>query len=194
MVIIMKTTDWKYDFTSLPYWDNHSQLYVFDEYLEIPQTDILCCVYSISEVSMCNYLGFLAILKNKRNPELILNITDNINFLNQISVNANGNLIFLQSNLYDKSSKKSERPLIIIDVEKNRFSFFKTNNFNPCYKVIELNEDTFGIKADDYQKKYDERLEALSRKKIKIRHLQWYDFTEFSTLPQKIFCKKKSDF
>lgn len=186
----MKTTDWKYDFTSLPHWDNHSQPYVFDEYLEIPKTDILCCVYSIAEVTMCNYLGFLAILKNKRNPELILNITGNMHFLNQISVNAKGNLIFLQSSLYDKSSKRSERPLIIIDVEKNMFAYYKTNNYNPCYTVVELNEDTFGIKADDYQKKYDKRLKSWSRKKIKIRHLQWYAFTEFSTLPQKIFRTK----
>lgn len=190
----MKTTDWKYEFTSLPHWENHSLPYVFDEYLEIPQTDILCCVYSIAEVTMCNYLGFLAILKNKQNPELILNITDNILFLNQISVNAKGNLIFLQSDLYDKSSKRSERPLIIIDVEKNMFSYYKTNNYNPCYTVVELNEDTFGIKADDYQIKHDKRLKVLSRKKIKIRHLQWYAFTEFSTLPQKIFRKKCETF
>ena len=48
--------------------------HVYDEYFEIPQSDTLCCIYSIAEVSMCNYLGFLAILKNKEKPLLQVKI------------------------------------------------------------------------------------------------------------------------
>ena len=67
----MKTTDWEYDFASLPRWDNRERIpYVYDEYYALPQSDTLCCLYSICEASMLNYLGFLAILKNKENPEL----------------------------------------------------------------------------------------------------------------------------
>ena len=63
----MKTTDWNYDFHSLPHWDNREKLhYVCDEYYEIPQSDTLCCLYSICEAGMLDYLGFLAILKNKK--------------------------------------------------------------------------------------------------------------------------------
>ena len=186
---MMKTTDWNYDFSSLPHWDCHSLPYVFDEYLEIPQTDLLCCVYSIPEVSMGNYLGFLAILKNKQKPELLLNVTDRIHFLPQISVNEKGNLIFLQSSLIDQSTGRIERPLIILDIEKSLFACYKTNNVNPCYQVVAIKEDTFGIRADEFQKKHDRQLNALSRKKINIRRLRWYAFSEFSTLPRKRFQK-----
>lgn len=61
----MKTTGWKYDFTSLPHWENREKdPLIYDEFFEIPQSDILCCLYSITEVSMLNYQGFLAILRN----------------------------------------------------------------------------------------------------------------------------------
>ena len=187
----MKTTDWPYDFASLPYWENRFHIpYVYDEYLEIRQTDTLCCVYSIAEVTMGTYLGFLAVLKNKQSPELILNITNGIHFLGSISANSKGDLLFLQGDLYHKKSNTIVRPVVIIDVVKNVFAFFETDNINPCYRVIELDENTFGFKADEKQCQSDQRLAALSRKTMNLKQLQWYDYTEFHMLPQKIFSKK----
>lgn len=80
----MNTTDWKYDFASLPRWDTREKFpFVDDEFFELPQSNTLCCLYSIVEASMLNYVGFLAILKNKDNPELILNLAEEFVFLCQ---------------------------------------------------------------------------------------------------------------
>lgn len=102
---VMRTTDWKFDFSALPNWSNRDSIaYVYDKFLEIPQNDVLCCIYSIAEVSMCTYLGFLAILKNKEKPSLFFNVAHGFNFLPCIDTNAKGNLIFLRPYLYDKKA------------------------------------------------------------------------------------------
>lgn len=55
----MTATDWKFDFESLPRWDNRERIpFVYDAFFDIPQNDALCCIYSIVEVSMCNPEGF----------------------------------------------------------------------------------------------------------------------------------------
>ena len=113
----MLTTDWKFDFTTLPGWDNRERIpYIYDAYYYVPDSDVLCCIYSITEVSMGNNVGFLAILKDKSNPTLILNISESFNFCNNFSASRNGRFLFLQPSVYDKSSRSLHRPVLIIDV------------------------------------------------------------------------------
>lgn len=183
----MRDTDWKFDFTKLPHWENRNSIpYVYDEFFEISQSDMLCCIYSIAEVSMENYLGFLAIIKNKEKPSLFLNIAENFNFCNNFSVSEEGSLIFLQPSIYYKETNTVKRPILIIDVEKNLFSYVNTDNCNTCYKVEEINKKVFRINPDAYQKKYDKRLNALSKKKIRIDRLKWYNLIELNSLQQLI--------
>lgn len=182
----MKTTDWKFDFGSLPRWENHSLPYTYDEFYEIPQADALVCIYAIREVSMLNYLGFLAILKNKQNPRLVLNITDTMQFTGNFSVNGDGDRIFLQASMYRKETNTVTRPILIIDVKKSLFSFFKTENTNTCYRVVELRENVFGIDGDARQMKYDKRLKELSGQTIRADSLQWYDFAGIGSLPEML--------
>lgn len=183
----MRETDWKFDFSTLPHWENRNSVpYVYDEFLELPQSDTLCCIYSVAEVSMGNYLGFLAIIKNKKNPSLFLNIAKRFNFSDNISANSKGSLIFLQPSIYYKETNSVKRPILIIDIEKECFSYLDTDNCNPCYKVAEKNENVFAIVADGYQKKYDKRLNALSKKKIRINRLIWHELAELDSLPEQI--------
>ena len=126
---------------------------------------------------MCNYEGFLAIIKNKEKPELFLNVSENMTFCDNISVSPKGNLIFLQPNI--KKNNSIKRPILIIDTEKSAFAYFDTNNVNCCYKIIQIHESVYKVEADAYQKKSDKRLRALSRKKIRINRLKWRNLTEF---------------
>lgn len=184
----MKITDWKFDFSSLPRWDNRNSIPdVYDEFFDIPQSDTLCCIYSIAEVSMCNYLGFLVIIKSKEKPELFLNITEGISFCPNISVNLDGNLIFLQPNIYNKNTNTIKRPILIIDIPEHVFSYIATDNINTCYEVVELNKNVFRIEADARQKKSDKCLNALCKKKIRRSRLTWHDLSELNSLPEMLF-------
>ncbi len=205
----MKTTDWKFDFSSLPHWDIHdSEPWVYDEFFEIPQSDTLCCIYSIIEATMCNYIGFLAILKNKDDPKLFLNVAGGMNFSNNFSVNNKGNLIFLQPHIYNKATNTVKCPILVIDIEKSVFSYLDIENYNPNYKVVELGDGVFGIAADElqkkrdklrsilsvlgisgdkYQKKYYERLRSFSKQKIDTKSLDWYKLDDIGLLPKMIF-------
>ena len=183
----MKTTDWEYDFASLPRWDNRERIpYVYDEYYALPQSDTLCCLYSICEASMLNYLGFLAILKNKENPELVLNIAEAFPFCVNFSASDDGNLLFLQPSIYDRDRNRCARPVLILDIQKNRFSYIKTANYCPEYKVVQKKANVFVIEADAYQRKHIKQLAALHGKKIRTRWLRWYAMNKLPALPQMI--------
>ncbi len=183
----MNTTDWKFDFSSLPHWENrqHSP-FISDEFHEIPQSDMLCCIYSISEVTMCNPLGFLAILKNKEKPELYLSAADRLVFCNNFSVSQRGDLVFLQPSIYKGEANRIKRPILIIDVCKNAFSYIDTDNINPCYKVAEINHAVFKIIPDEVQAKSNKQLRKLARKTIRIKRLKWRDLSELESLPDLI--------
>lgn len=183
----MKTTHWKYDFASLPRWDNREKMqWVYDEYFEIPQSDTLCCLYAITEVSMLNDQGFLAILRKKENPELVLNIAEGFTFCINFSVSANGNFIFLQPSIYDRNTNRCIRPILILDIQNNRFSYLRTANYCPAYKVIQKKAHVFEIEADERQRKEIQQLAALHGKKIRTRWLRWYGMEKLSALPQMI--------
>ena len=182
----LTVTDWNYDFSSLPLWDNRKKLWgVFDQFFEIPQSDTLCCLYSIYEASMCSYLGFLAVLRNKEAPQLVL--SSKINFCVNFSVNSEGNLIFLQPYLYDRATNQSKCPILILDIEKNRFSYVRTDNRCPGYKVVEQKKSVFIIEADEYQRRHNKELKALHGKKIRTSWLKWNDMRKLDFLRDLIF-------
>ena len=183
----MKTTDWNYDFTSLPHWDDREKMpWVYDEYLEIPQSDTLCCLYSITEVSMMNYQGFLAILRNKENPKLILNVAEGFTFCVNFLVSADGNLIFLQPSIYDRDTNRCIRPVLILDIRNHRFSYLKTNNYCPAYQVMQKKAHVFVIEADEQQRKGIKQLAALHGRKIRTRWLRWHGMDKLPMLPRMI--------
>ncbi len=183
----MKTTDWKYDFSSLPRWDNRDKFsYVYDDFVEIPQSDALCCIYSINEASMCNYIGFLAILKNKNAPELFLNVSEHFCFCDNISVSKKGDLIFLQPSIYSETKNAVKRPILIINIWKGVFSFIKTDNCDPGYKVVEAGDNIYTVEPLLSQS-LDKRLAALSRKRIRPDRLKWRRLDEINSLPTLVF-------
>jgi len=183
----MRTTDWKYDFPSLPRWDNRERIpFVYDEYFELPQSDTLCCLYSVCEASMLDYLGFLAILRNKENPQMVLNISDAFAFCVNFSASDDGNLIFLQPSIYDRLSNRFLRPVLILDIQNNRFSYIKTANYCPLYKVIQKKANLFVIEADERDRKNNRQLAALHGRKIRTRWLKWYAMDLLPVLPRMI--------
>lgn len=103
-MVTMRTTDWKFDFSSLPYWNNRETLWdAYDEFYEIASSNLLCCLYSIAEVRMLDYRGFLAILRNKNDPELILNISE-YTFTQTFFTDKEEKLIFLQFCLHNQKT------------------------------------------------------------------------------------------
>ena len=186
MDVQMEPTGWEFDFTTLPQWDNRESLSgVFDRFFEIPQSDMLCCIYSIYEVAMGNCLGFLAVLKKKDKPELVLQ--SRVNFCINFSASSDGDLIFLQPYLCDRANNRSQCPVLILDLKKNCFSFLRTANRCPSYRVIQKKKSVFVIEADEYQRKNNKSLKALHGKKIRTKWLKWYDMDRLDNLRDMLF-------
>ena len=188
-----KTTDWQFDFSTLPRWNNRNIVpFVYDKFHHLPKSDTLCCIYSIAEVGMGRYQGFLAILKNKEHPELLLNFADNMCFCDNFSASKNENIVFLQIVFYDKAKESMRGAILILDIAHQKFAHYDSDNCNPSYKIVELNDHLFGIEADEKQKENDERLNALSKQKIDLHTLKWYDFSKLNSLPEKVIKKKRT--
>lgn len=95
-------------------------------------------------------------------------------------------LLFLQPSLYYKELNASFRPILIIDVIDDKFTFVPTNNANTTHKIIEVDKSSFKIDADEFQKKYDERLAALCKQSIRTDELTWHDFSEIKSLSEML--------
>lgn len=164
----MQTCDWKFDFSSLPRWENRDLIpFVHDEFVEIAQSDALCAVYSVAEGRMMDWWGFLAILKNKENPALLLNVTD-VLFREWIFVNKGGNLIFLQTNV--------QNSVLIVDVERELFARFDVRDREskrPYRKIVEERGNVFRLDPDG------KRRPLFGERKIRVNRLKWHAFSEF---------------
>ena len=183
----MRTTDWNFEFSKLPGWDRrYSVPYVYDDFTEIPQTDVLCCIYSVAEVSMCNYTGFLAIIKYKKAPVLYLNVAERFGFCDNVSVSPEGNMVFLQPSIYCKKTWQIKRPVLIIDISRDVFAYVVTHNTNPCYKIVRAKENLYMAESDEHQKKSDKGLRTLCGKKIRTDRLKWHDLRELGSLPEML--------
>lgn len=184
-VIVMNTTDWQFDFSSLPYWDNRNSLDCEDAFYALPKTDTLCCIYSIAEVPMGDCKGFLAILRGKNDPILLTNPTYKMNFSKNFSASTDESLIFLQPCLYCERHGRV-RPILVIDLKKNRFAYIRTKNTNPCYKIIPLSDHVFTVEAYSSQRN-DKRLMSLHGRKIRTKWLRWHDLSKLNNLHDMLF-------
>jgi len=184
----MKTTDWPFDFSILPYRQRRASIpYVYDHFVEIPQSDALCCIYSIVEESMGNYLGLLAILKHKASPTLYLNHVEHTGFRDNVFVNTKGTLIFLQACLYNPQKKRQKRPILIIDLADDSFSYLDTDNLNPSYRIVELDEHTFGIEGAPSQLAASEEFRQFCSTVIRPDKLRHYRLSKISKLYKLLF-------
>lgn len=176
----MTVIGWNFDFSVLPKYDVRKRIpFVYDSFIEISESDALCGIYSIAEVSMFNYIGWLVLLKNKQEPRVVLNVTKDINFTDNFSRSKDGRYIFLQASFWDHVKNELNRPIVIIDILKEQFSVLKTDNLSTPYKIVEIKKDIFRATADEELKKLDKRLRRLTRRKIRLKSLQWHDISEF---------------
>lgn len=181
----MNTTDWHFNFSSLQRWKNRETLHdIYDRFYEIPQNDALCCLYSITEARMGDYNGFLAILKNKEAPSVLVDIGSGMNFCDNFAVSDDGNLIFLMPHIYDPRYWIIS-PILVIDLKANRFSYILTDNINPCYRIVQKSEGLFEVEAFESQRS-DARLMTIHGMKIRPDQLPWYPLRDLSSLPEMV--------
>ena len=182
----MESTDWKFDFSSLPLWDLREKFWdVHDRFFELPQSDTLCCIYSIYEVTMCNNLGRMAILQNEQNPQLVAQCS--YPFRVNFSAGDDGNVIFLSLQMYDRVTNRSKYPILILDLPNRRFSYMMTQSSCPGFKVVQIKPRLFKIEADERARRNDKALQALHGKKIHLTWRRWYDFRKLNTFHELIF-------
>jgi len=169
---------WKYEYSKLPYWENRDKTpWIYDKLYENPNRNNAVLIYSIAEVGMGKYFGFLAVFDNKQRPQLILNTTA-FNVLPRMPMfSTNGNLCFLLASFYEKNKNLSACPFLILNFELQAFDCFKvTDGFN--YSIDEKNKAEFML----IQQYHNDRLESFDRQIIRIDQCNWRPFSELHAL------------
>ena len=176
----MKLDNWEYDFGSLPHWDDRNSYphMYYDLLYENPRLDMAFVVYSIIEYRMGAYVGFLAILKNRKSPELVLQTREGVFGNSEIVFSMDGKLAFAKSSLWDDGW-----PLFIFDLLSRNFACFRTTSDNNGFTVRETARNEFTIIADKWQLKNNSSglLEKLDGTRIEIDALKWMPFGDIDS-------------
>lgn len=181
-----QSTDWKYDFQTLPNWDRHSWAYTFDLFVEISDVDKLLCVYSVVEASMLSYIGQLAILKNKQKPELVFCCSQGIYFKPLIFRDKKSNYLFLVAHSYDKDTNTLKEPIIILDASTSTFAFFNPEGVGGFYNFVKKSENVYEFYHEGFTINRNTSKMPLI-KKINIKDLKWYSIDLLNELKQILF-------
>ena len=171
-----KMNGWKFDFTSLPHWDLRDSIpYVHDRLYENKSRDVAFLLYSIVECPMLNYTGRLAILENRKRPELLLLVKEGRFRDSPIVFSGDGRLAFAVADLWDGGW-----PIIVFAIRERRFASFGTVSNNAGYSVREIAPNRFIVAADKVQLKGDPdgQLAKLNGTEIDPDALHWKPFGE----------------
>lgn len=182
---------WVYPFDTLPHWDHHGRFAnVEDKLYENPYADMACLLYSIVEASMCNYIGFLAILENKASPVLSLNLTELEFPWNEIFFSKDGQLIFVKARAYNRQKNKMHFFFLVINLKKAIFAYQKISSGNECYSWEETRPGKFRIVVDAYQAAYDQTLQTLDGMVVDTDEMEWFPIKEIHQLHCRIYANE----
>ena len=170
----MEINGWHYDYEKLPYWDIRDRFsYVFDELYENEQSDTACLIYSIAEVSMCNEVRCLAVLRQKSSPELMINVTS-FHFPRQhVCYSLNGKYIFLKAHVYVEAENRILCPIIIIDLFNDKFASADIHANTTCSTFKELNSNQILVTTPLIKKEHEDVLFMFSQ-------LKWFPILELN--------------
>lgn len=170
----MEINGWHYDYEKLPYWDVRDRIpYVFDELYENEQSDTACLIYSIAEISMCNAVGCLAVLKQKSSPELIISVTS-FHFPRQnVCYSLNGKYVFLKAQVYIKAENRILSPIVIIDLFHGKFAYADIHANTTVSMFKELNSDQLLVVSPRVKKEHEDVLLTFSQ-------LKWFPILELN--------------
>ena len=170
-----KLSDWNYDYPSLPHWNLRNEVpYVYDLLHESPTQDAAVLIYSIVEWRMLDYAGYLAILRNKKKPELALLAKNPVFRNDEIVFSEDGALAFVNSAIWDGRGF----PVFIFDLSAGNFSFFRIIHQNAHCTVKEIGRNEFVVEHDAPEKFHGE--------KIPIDALKWMPWADLDPVCEQL--------
>lgn len=155
-------------------------------FVELPKVDTLFCIYSVVEASMLNYLGRLAILKNKQKPEVEFCSSNGIYFRPVAFADNEENLLFLVAHIYNESTTELKEPFIILDIIKGAFAYFTAKGIGGFHKVVKKSKGVYEMRHDEFTIMRQVSKTPLI-KQIHIGDIKWYPLDMLNELKQIIF-------
>ncbi len=113
---------WNNNFGSLKYWKNRETMpYIHDRGFVSPDGKYLFAIYSICEVAMGHYKGFLAIFENKEDPELLIDRDHDC--YSQSPIFISDSTAILYERILHSDSGEILDSYMLLDCKNRRFAF-----------------------------------------------------------------------
>ena len=175
----MDINGWNYLFENLPHWRIRDRFpYVYDQLTQSPSGEYAILIYSISEVSMCNEVGCLAVWEKREHPLLILNAYK-AHFPPQTPVfSANGRHVCLKSQMYLPDQNRVECPLLLLDLHKRQFTALTVDTYSYHISIQNQTEKALVLCLTPYSN----LSEPEQQFSIQITDLLWHPFQEINML------------
>lgn len=169
----MKIDGWEYDYKSLSGWDVHDKLpWCTDHMLSNPDSDTACLIYSIGEVRMGTEMGYLALLRDKSAPQLLLNVTSMMFPMQEPFYSKDGRYLVLKAQVYVEAEHRIDCPILFLNLAEKSLAKFRTRGNNYNYRIEELSPSRFIIRVDEYQKSKGFDADAT----VDVNDLTWLPF------------------
>jgi len=180
----MNIDGWEYPYETLQRWNwiNRDDYHAYDLLFENEQSSVAILIYSVIETRMSSYEGFLAILRDKDNPQLILQ-TKCFFKDKDVIFSSDGRFALATASVWNQGW-----PIIIFDLVNQRFSSFvaRTNDSSFYLKENRKNEEFIILAREEQQaKRTDDSLKKLDGTKIRINELKWRPFGEVEAFCQE---------
>ena len=176
---MMLINGWEIDIATLPGPHNSFLNDNFDYKMYISKSEMYSClVYDIAEIAMGWEVGRIAIFKNKKKPELILNPDSFLCLYSgaEVQYSNNENVIFISQYIeIDQAKRIVKLPFCVIDIEMNRFSYIDIEN-STAYEIFEISEMEYSLR----EKYRDNRFISKDGIKIDFRLQDWHGFQEIN--------------
>ena len=177
----MNINGWEYPYDSLLHWDRRKRIfnyYGYDCLYENESLNMAILLHSIVEESMCYSAGFLAIFKNKKYPELVLQTKYSF-YEKDIIFSADGRYAFAIPGKYTKG-------IFVFDLLMDSFAFFAvvTDTINLCVKEIKRNK--FVISLSEWDMRNSKKNKALNDTEIEIGRLTWQPFNQIDAFCENL--------
>ena len=132
----------------LPHWEDRNSTDVFDDVYANEISNSVGILYSLKKIKENDYLGYLALFKGINAPKLIANIHKYNVHRQNIFFAPTGNHLIVQVCVLDPKSGENVFPYVVIDVEREAFSFFMCKVRRYCYRVLHPGGDILIISDD----------------------------------------------
>jgi len=192
----LDTQGWDIDFGQLltVKRDVHPYIFLTDSFYESPDRKFACLFYTINEYRMGAYEGLVGLFKNKSNPTILANPTNQwFDWHGDSSFFFSDNFLFLRKLAYNPTDNLFWIPFVIFDLENKSFGFIDFDFTSIYYSPVKINLTLYKFNLDKPNEHKNINLPNREGQTFDLTEIRFYSFDKLDRLTEIYFDEKKNN-